>query len=272
MTADFEQRDLKGRHVVISGASKGIGKRLAEKLNELGAHLFLIARNKDGDLDQVVESLKKTNKHVYGYTCDQSKREEIISTFKKIGEQTDHIDVLVCNASIMPGYGIGIEDLSDELDEATFRTNIDGYHFCTKYALPLLSKSKDFDRTIIYVSSMAGWLSRPIGAVGMVSYCISKAAENGLMAAIYNNYVSDDDKVRKPDQKLHRVASLHPGFVATTLGSETWENKELEMASTKLGMGAISIEEGTDTLYWLVTAKDGVESGKHYYQRKVIPF
>lgn len=274
MTADFEQRDLKGKKVVVTGASKGIGRRLAELLNELGAHLFLISRNKEGDLDEFVQNLKKTNDEVYGFTCDLSSLQDIKSTFEKIGNLTDHLDILICNASIMPGFYQGIDKVSDELDLLTYRTNVEGYHFCTKYALPLLFKSQNFDRTIVYVTAAAGWLTVP-HTLGMVGYCASKAAENALTVLMHSNYVVDSDesfKVRKPEEKLHRVVALHPGFVNTTLGSETFQIESDKLHEVKKSMGAIDIDAGTDTLYWLVTSKDGVESGKSYVERKISPY
>lgn len=275
MTQDFLQRDLKGKNIVVTGASKGLGKRLSEKLNDLGASLFLLARNKTGDLDELISQLKKTNDQVYGFSCDTSSSEDIQATFQKISQLVDHLDVLVCNSGIMPGIFEGMHALSDEMDKSTLRTNVEGYYFCTKYALPLLSKSKDFDRTIVYVSSDAGWLTNPPIGLGMLSYCVSKAADNALAVAVHSNYVVENEatlKVRKPEERLHRVVSMHPGFVATTLGSETLNMPIDQMGEIKKSIGAISIDDGVDTLYWLVAAKEGVESGKTYYQRKVVPF
>lgn len=273
MTVDYEQRDLKGRKIVITGASKGIGKKLSEKLSELGAHLFLLARNKEGDLDNVVATLRKTNEHVYGFTCDLSKKEDIIASFKKIGEITESLDVLVCNASIMIGMNQGIDDVSDDVVEATFRINVEGYYFCTKYALPLLSKSQNFDRTVVYVSSAVGFMNLPTSRpFGMIAYSTSKTAENGLMVSIYRNYGTDNDSIRKSDQKLHRVVSLHPGNVATTIGSDFAQAPKDEVIKARLNSGAVPVEEGIDTIYYLVTAKDGIESGKLYSDRKVVPF
>lgn len=70
----------------------------------------------------------------------------------------------------MPGIFQDMESTSDELDLATFRTNIEGSYFVTKRALPLIFKSPDqaFEKSVIFVSSMAGWLENPEIGVGMV--------------------------------------------------------------------------------------------------------
>lgn len=78
------------------------------------------------------------------------------------------------------------------------------------------------------------------------------------------------------NKRLQRVVSLHPGFVQTGLGKETWGDKAAsvdDISKAKSNWGAISIEAGTDTLLYTVLAKNGaIDSGKHYYLRKVVPF
>ncbi len=120
----------------------------------------------------------------------------------------------------------------------------------------------------------------------MLAYRASKAAENGLMVALHETYVTENAGLRAmrgADRRLHRVASIHPGYVATGLGVETAHrrfNKDapLDYAQTQALRrtdGAIPVAEGADTLKWLILAEDeaaGLVSGKHFYLRSVVPF
>lgn len=171
------------------------------------------------------------NQQIAGFPCDLSSLSSINSLFKTINEKYTHLDVVINNASIMIGYGEDPLKIDDELEELQFRINVDGYHFVTKKSLPLLFKSKDFERTVLFVSSSAGWLTEPEEGNGMLGYRATKAAENGLMVALHQLYVCDSELSKKirGENKLHRVGSVHPGFVQTGLGKETgFQNQSIE--------------------------------------------
>jgi len=277
----FNERSIDGKIIVVTGASRGLGRHLALRLAQRKAILVLTARDID-QLNTTVEELKKETNHsaIYGFQCDQGKRESIDQFYAQFAQQFDHIDFLVNNASIMPGYAM--EEIDDELDEQTYRVNVEGMHFVTKRALPFLFKPQNeadaFERGVIFVSSSASWLEEPEEGYGMISYRASKAAENGIMVGLHQLYVDDNQMAKnlRGDRKLSRVASVHPGFVATGLGRETWQDKthdDATIASLKSGFGAIDLDSGIDTALWLIASENGVvQSGKHYYQRKVHSF
>lgn len=106
-----------------------------------------------------------------------------------------------------------VTKVSDELDAAVFDINVAGAHFTTKYALPLLLRSPNkIERTVVYVSSSAGFLTEPEEGNGMLAYRASKAAENGLMVGLHQLYVEDSEtsiRVRggADAPKLARVVS-----------------------------------------------------------------
>src|SRR5690554_2353581 len=130
-----------------------------------------------------------------------------MSYSKKISEKYTHLDVLVNNASIMIGIFKDPLQIPDELELQEFRTNLDGYHFVTKRALPLLFKSPSgFDRTIVNVTSGAWYfdlndtgfsITEPTGPYAMLGYCATKAAENGLIVALHKLYVEDSEQAKK---------------------------------------------------------------------------
>lgn len=192
-----------------------------------------------------------------------------------------HLNGLVLNASVMPGYMDPVFSVPDALEEATFRTNVEGYWWAVKYGMPLLlAAPADWQRTVLFVSGLAGALERPPPGLGMLVYSATLAAENGLMVRLHQEMVDGNAPAvglrggADPERALHRVVSAHPGIVATGLGRETLPGSQADIVQRKLASGHfVGVEEGTDTLTWLVAAQDGaVESGKFYDRRAVIPF
>eukprot|EP00761_Pharyngomonas_kirbyi_P012764 gb/GECH01012791.1/.p1 GENE.gb/GECH01012791.1/~~gb/GECH01012791.1/.p1 ORF type:complete len:290 (+),score=89.64 gb/GECH01012791.1/:1-870(+) len=277
----FDERSVEDRVIVVTGGSRGIGAVVVKTLAKRKAHVVLTARNKER-LDNFVNQVREEtgNKNIHGIICDQSQIQNIKEFFEQFSKLYDHIDVLINNASTMPGSKEAPLDVPDDLEEQCFRINIDGYYFFTKYALPYLFKAPSgFERTVIYVSSAMGWLeaARP-GKIGMISYRATKAGEQGIMTGIHKLYVDESGKeLRKNDNEyLDRVVSLHPGFVATGLGIETLRPDDTDydaLVNAKRESGALSDVEGADTTLWLTLAQDGVvNSGKTYSKRDVVPF
>mmetsp|Transcript_5704 Transcript_5704/g.8805 ORF Transcript_5704/g.8805 Transcript_5704/m.8805 type:complete len:289 (+) Transcript_5704:65-931(+) len=274
----FDERNIEGKVVLVVGASKGIGEEVAVQIAKRKAKLIVCARTAPNAM-QIKSKSGATD--VMSFACDIGKIDDIRALFTNIKANVDHLDAVILVASIMPGFMLPMSDTSDELDMQCYRINMEGYHFVTKYALPLLNAAPSgFERTIIYITAALGWLSEPVPGLGAVGYSASKAAENALCVRVHKQYVEDSPvaiKIRG-NVKLHRVASVHPGVVASGLGSETAagsfglspDASYEEVLKKRRDMGFIPIEEGADTTLWLLLAKDGVvKSGSHYFERKV---
>jgi len=102
---------LRGKRVLITGASKGIGAAAAEAFAEEGAHLLLAARNGD-QLKALAERLRSTHQiDAATIVTDLRKPEDITRLVKEAAD----IDILVNNAGDIPGGSI------EKIDEATWR-------------------------------------------------------------------------------------------------------------------------------------------------------
>ncbi|MGO2277268.1 MULTISPECIES: SDR family NAD(P)-dependent oxidoreductase [unclassified Psychrobacter] len=88
---------VKGKNIIITGASSGIGERTAFLLSECGAHVILLARTAD-KLKMVKENIETLGGAASYYPCDLTNMDEIEKTSEKILADFKHVDVLVNNA------------------------------------------------------------------------------------------------------------------------------------------------------------------------------
>ena len=94
---DDPKGPLRGRHVIITGASSGIGRAAAIAVAERGATVFALARNADA-LDQLVAEIRASGGDAHAFTCDVTDSTSVEHTIKDILGRFDHVDYLVNNA------------------------------------------------------------------------------------------------------------------------------------------------------------------------------
>ena len=227
--------------VLITGANKGIGYEVAHHLAGKGFHVFIGARDQDAGRKAADKIAKGGGKATF-LEIDVSDNVSVIAAAREFAKAADHLDVLVNNAGIIVDGDNSILEISDELLRKTLETNTLGALRVTRAFVPLLSKSKS--PRVINVSSGGGQLTG--GADGWApAYCISKTALNGVtsqLAAALPKFA---------------VNSVCPGWVRTDMG----------------GQGATrSVEEGADTIVWLVADAPQKLTGKFLRDRKEIPW
>jgi thioester reductase-like protein/short-subunit dehydrogenase len=88
---------LVGKHVIITGASSGIGRASAIAVAERGATVFALARNATA-LDELVTEIRANGGQAYAFTCDVTDSASVEHTVKDILGRFDHVDYLVNNA------------------------------------------------------------------------------------------------------------------------------------------------------------------------------
>ncbi|TAM65012.1 SDR family oxidoreductase [Mycobacterium sp.] len=94
---DDPQGPLQGRHVIITGASSGIGRASAIAIAERGATVFALARN-GAALDQLVAEIRANGGVAHAFTCDITDSASVEHTVKDILGRFEHVDYLVNNA------------------------------------------------------------------------------------------------------------------------------------------------------------------------------
>lgn len=196
---------LKGKTVVITGASKGIGRGIAQAAANEGANLVLMARSAE-----TLEDLKENfqNRGIECVICAGSvSDEEDVNTCIQLGiDIFGQVDVLINNAGVgvfKPVEEIGIDEWNQVME-----VNVRGTFLMTKAVLPQMKKQKH--GRIINIASDVSKRTFPMGSV----YCASKYAQHGFA-----------DAVRKEVLPYGiRVSTIYPGIVDTHFaGSEPGE-------------------------------------------------
>ena len=158
--------------VVITGASSGIGKALAEKYAAEGWNLVLAARREEL-LSEIQGKLK--NVEVLTVKTDVTVEDDCKNLMERAIEKFGKIDVLINNA------GISMRALFNDVDLDVLRRLMDvnfwGTVYCTKYALPHLLKTKG---SVVGIISVGGHIGLP----GRTGYSASKFAVRGFLQTI----------------------------------------------------------------------------------------
>ena len=162
---------MKDKVVVVTGASYGMGKKMASLMVEQGAKVFVTARGKERLEASIDDIRKSTGGEIEGMAADSSKPSDCKAVFQKAVETFGHIDVLINNAG--KGELITIDAIDDETIDQVVDTNMKGcIYLCREainYFLPRDSGN------IINISSVNG--IRPMCGA---AYCATKGGLNTL--------------------------------------------------------------------------------------------
>ncbi|MFP5113494.1 SDR family NAD(P)-dependent oxidoreductase [Bacillaceae bacterium C204] len=191
------REQLKGRNIVITGASGGIGAEIAKLCASNGANLVLLARN-IGKLEQLQTELQQKHQvKVDVFQLDVSDTDQVQTVFQRVFDTIGAIDILVNNA----GFGVFREAHLATLDEikGMFDVNVVGLMACTSMVLPKM-RERRFGH-IINIASQAGKIATPKSSV----YSASKHAVLG-----YTNSL----RMELADFNV-LVTSVNPGPIAT---------------------------------------------------------
>ncbi len=187
---------LKDRRALITGATRGIGRAIADEFARLGAGIIIVARNENEVVKQT-EEFKTKGFNVTGISADVSRREGVEKIFGIIG--TDSFDILVNNA----GFNIRKKttEYTDEEFSALVGTNLQSVFQMSAAAYPLLKKSGR--ASILNISSVAGLTSLKTGS----PYAITKAGIIQLTKNLAAEWAVDGI----------RVNAIAPWYIKTPL-------------------------------------------------------
>jgi len=206
-----------GKIAFVTGASKGIGYSIAERLLEMGASVFIVSRDPES-LKKALESFSSVGS-VAGIECDMRNQSQVESAISVCKAAFGGIDILVNNA----GFGIfgkTVEEMTPEEFRAIIETNLIGVFYACHQSIPIMKKRGG--GYIFNISSLAGQNAHP----RMAAYNASKFGLNGFSEAMMQEVRADGIK----------VTAICPGSVNTYFGGDvpsdekSWQIQPVDIA------------------------------------------
>jgi len=221
--------DLDGHVALVTGATRGIGKRIADGLVAHGATVYAGARETADITDDDREAIE----------LDVTVEAERVAAIDRIADESGPLDVLVNNAGVMDSRE-PLAEMREATIETTLATNLHGPIHLTKHALELLLPQPG--PRVVNVSSGLGAVTEPQSG-GMPAYRVSKTGLNGLTRYLDGEYSG---------QGL-LANSVCPGYVQTDMTS---------------GSAPRTPETGAETPVWLARFKPDAPSGQFWRDRQ----
>ena len=205
---------LAGKSVVITGASKGIGKGIAQVFARAGASVLVVARHLD-QAEATAAGLRADGATVAAFAGDVSRKGDMQAMAKAAADSHGGIDILCANAGIFPQ--VKLEDMTEETWDHVLSTNVKGTFLSVQAALPALKRSRA--GRIILTSSITGPVT---GFPGWAHYGASKAAQLGFMRTAcieLAKYGITINAVLPGNVKTEGLADLGPDYERTMAAS-----------------------------------------------------
>ncbi len=219
--------------ILVTGASRGIGREIAKKL-ALKGHKVIANYNNS---EQKAKELEMENNNIKTYKADVSKRKEVHNMVQNIFKENGKIDVLINNA------GISQEkmfiDVTDEDWNRMIDTNLYSV-FCTiQEVLPDMVKRKQ--GCIINISSVWGM----VGASCESVYSVSKAGVDAITKSL----------AKELGPSNIRINSIAPGIIDTEM-NKNLSNREIEDLVEEIPLERIGeTSDITKCIEWLISDK-----------------
>ena len=215
---------LENKTILITGASRGIGKEMATLFAKEGANLILLARNLL-HLQNLKDSLNYLyNTKIQVFTCDVSNQNQVKEIFSELRSNKINIDILVNNAGIMKDAMLGMA--TEELMHEIYNINVFGTMFISQQASKFMLKNRK--GSIINLASIVG----TNGNKGQTVYASSKAAIIGFTKSLSKELATFGI----------RVNAIAPGFIETDM-TANMDPKFYEKNKSMIGLGRMGKPE-----------------------------
>ncbi len=234
----------------VTGANKGIGREISRQLAAKGILVLMGARDRDRG-EKAMADLRGQGLPVEFVAIDVTSQPSVDEAAAEVTRRFGRVDILVNNAGIALDWFPGSQ-LTVEVLQQTFETNVFGVFRVTKAFLPLLKKSQH--ARIVNLSSGLGSLARnadpnsTLTARNMLlAYCSSKAALNMITVQLSNELKSAGFKVN----------SANPGFTATDMNQNRGPKTVEQGAATAVRLALMPDDGPTGGVF----GDDGPEPG-----------
>lgn len=241
---------IRGKTVIITGASRGIGKAAAVLYGKQGAKVVLIGRQM-ASLSDVSQEIRCGGGYADPVEVDVSNFESVKEFYKKFAKKYKKLDVLINNAGVLDDALIGM--VSNEQIRNTFEINAYSMIYMSQYAARLIKRAGG--GAIVNTSSIIG----TNGNSGQAVYGGSKAAVIGITKSLAKELAVSNI----------RVNAVAPGFIDTDMTVSLPEDKYNERIQS-IAMGRIGSPQevanimlflGSDAASYVTGQVLGVDGG-----------
>ena len=204
----MKDRRLPGRTAVITGASKGLGRAMAQALAAEGARVALVARNADL-LHEAAGAIAAAGGEAEAFVADVSSEEQVRALEAQVVERFGKVNILINNAGVIvrkPVTDFTLEEWRRVMD-----TNVTAAFLMCRSMIPHMT-GQGYGR-ILNMTSIMSWVSLP----GRVAYAASKAALLGITRTLALELAPE----------AITANAISPGPCATELNRPLIENPEL---------------------------------------------
>ena len=232
-----------GRNVIVTGATRGIGRGISSAFLKNGAHVTGIYGSSDETAEKFKRDCNSEGLNISLYKCDVSDHDSVAVFFEDIEQELDTVDILINCAGIRRDGLTAL--LTREQWQSVIDTNLTGTFNMCKHAVPLMLKQK-YGR-IINISSPIAHL----GFQGQSNYAASKAGQIGLTRSLS----------KETARKKITVNCVSPGFIATDfiddLTDEQVSSYKKMVPMRRFG----TVEEVADSVLFLASEKASYITG-----------
>jgi len=196
--------DLSGKVALVTGATRGIGKSIAEELARAGAKVAICSRKAEA-CEATRAEFARNGLEVLAMPCNVSRKEDLQALVDATLARWGAIDIVVANAAVNPYYG-PLTGISDQAFDKIFANNLKSVLWLAGMTLPGMKSGG----SLILVGSIGGLIANTvIGAYGM-----SKAAGHHMVRNLAAEW----------GPKGVRVNAIAPGLIKTEFARALWED------------------------------------------------
>ena len=201
-------KELTGRVAIVTGASNGIGRGIAEALAAAGAKTVLAARRTEL-LEEVAQGIRHAGGTALPVTTDVTREDQIVRLFQTALDNYGRVDVLVNNAGV-PTH-IPIEDITLKYWQEVLDVNLTSAFLCAREAIKLMKQQTPQGGRIINIGSVSAKTPRP----DSLPYTATKFALQGMT-----------HQLTMDGRKYGVVASIvHPGATLSSFSTRRGRTK-----------------------------------------------
>jgi 3-oxoacyl-[acyl-carrier protein] reductase len=204
---------LAGQVAIVTGGATGIGRAIADRLAQDGAHVVLVARNLER-AQAAAGEIAALGGAASAYACDVADETQVNAAFDAILKAHGRLDILVNNSGVTRD-GLILRMTDAQWDEVV-DTNLKGVFHCCRAAARALLKQKS--GRIVNVTSVVGVIGNP----GQANYVSSKAGVIGLTKALAREFAP----------RGVTVNAVAPGFIRTAMTDALTDEQRAELSKT----------------------------------------